>query len=160
MFLPFLFLGEMHRSEWSGMKYPLKIFYSIYFLLKGLLELVGIDPLQPHFLMVEVVSYFPLYSWSKFAIIVACVEWSVAGLSYIFRVCNVYLTDLVFLSRIDGKPEDVLNPKKKQLEKITPVCICFASSFLCSSLKWISLCYPDYSIAFHIINLIHRRKTV
>ncbi|PNX69813.1 putative methionine-tRNA ligase-like protein, partial [Trifolium pratense] len=22
--------------------------------------------------------------------------------------------------RIDGKPEDVLNPKKKQLEKITP----------------------------------------
>lgn len=143
MFLPFLFLGEMHRSEWSGMKYPLKIFYSIYFLL-----------------MVEVISYFPLYSWSKFAIIVACVEWSVAGLSYIFRVCNVYLTDLVFLYRIDGKPEDVLNPKKKQLEKITPVCICFASSFLCSSLKWISLCYPDYSIAFHIINLIHRRKTV
>lgn len=24
--------------------------------------------------------------------------------------------------RIDGKPEEVLNPKKKQLDKITPVC--------------------------------------
>ena len=56
------------------MEYP-KIFYSIYFLLlKGLLELVGIDPLQPHFFMVEVISYFPLYSWLKFAIIAACVE--------------------------------------------------------------------------------------
>lgn len=27
-----------------------------------------------------------------------------------------------FLFSHDGKPEDVLNPKKKQLEKITPVC--------------------------------------
>ena len=28
----------------------------------------------------------------------------------------------MFPCRFEGKPEDVLNPKKKQLEKITPVC--------------------------------------
>lgn len=30
---------------------------------------------------------------------------------------------LIFQFRYEGKPEDVLNPKKKQLEKITPVCL-------------------------------------
>lgn len=35
---------------------------------------------------------------------------------------------LMFSFRIDGKPEDVLNPKRKQLEKITPVC---GSDFQC-----------------------------
>ena len=33
----------------------------------------------------------------------------------------------VSISRNEGKPEDVLNPKKKQLEKITPVCALFSS---------------------------------
>lgn len=44
------------------------------------------------------------------------------------------ISHIFLLSRIDGKPEDVLNPKKKQLEKITPVSISFmeyGSAFFC-----------------------------
>jgi aminoacyl tRNA synthase complex-interacting multifunctional protein 1 len=33
---------------------------------------------------------------------------------------SVQLNYLSFTYRFDGKPEDVLNPKKKQLDKITP----------------------------------------
>lgn len=33
----------------------------------------------------------------------------------------VIIYSYLFLDRYDGKPEDVLNPKKKQLDKITPV---------------------------------------
>lgn len=52
---------------------------------------------------------------------------NVANLSYIFLIkYGVSYVVLCILSRIDGKPEDVLNPKKKQLEKITPVCICIS----------------------------------
>jgi|APAra0007618328_1042625.scaffolds.fasta_scaffold09537_2 hypothetical protein len=47
--------------------------------------------------------------------------------SFYFIVVLVYLKLKNPLSkclyRIEGKPEDVLNPKKKQLEKITPVCV-------------------------------------
>ncbi|EOY20095.1 OB-fold nucleic acid binding domain-containing protein isoform 6 [Theobroma cacao] len=40
----------------------------------------------------------------------------------------------VSFSGIDGKPDDVLNPKKKQLEKITPVCFpCFGLRILFTS---------------------------
>lgn len=33
----------------------------------------------------------------------------------------LFFIKLLFAYRFDGKPEDVLNPKKKQLDKITPV---------------------------------------
>ena len=39
--------------------------------------------------------------------------------------------------RIDGKPEDVLNPKKKQLEKITPVCFSFSGLWILFLIVWI-----------------------
>ena len=46
------------------------------------------------------------------------------------------------MSRNEGKPEDVLNPKKKQLEKITPVCgfIFLVCAFLIWVEKWGSTC--------------------
>ena len=43
--------------------------------------------------------------------------------TWLFNSCLGELISVTLLSRYDGKPEDVLNPKKKQLEKITPVCI-------------------------------------
>lgn len=51
--------------------------------------------------------------------------------------------------RIDGKPEDVLNPKKKQLDKITPVC---ASYFLIGYFDMSALLYIGWymrCISFH-----------
>jgi hypothetical protein len=49
---------------------------------------------------------------------------------------NSYLTCIICLlsCRFDGKPEDVLNPKKKQLDKITPVSI-YQWPILCDAIS-------------------------
>ena len=48
-------------------------------------------------------------------------RWNDLFLFVLTNLSTFWLIIVNVLLRIDGKPEDVLNPKKKQLEKITPV---------------------------------------